>query len=198
MRLSVWPSVSYPAPLLKLTPVGSVRTLRDHVEGDTLHDIFNASLGGYGDGEVWLTRKWLNGSTVQYLGFFAADNNTRLDPRPNNDPTQLPNVNVTRVDPGQNATLRFESTFNFTVTTPPTPYVPMRGLGMDELFGADNSSSAATVPATNGTEDTTDILAAIRGPGREVVDQVSFLAYESEFLAGGWRFLTCKLLWEPD
>lgn len=161
--------------------MGSVRTLRDYIEEGHLNDIFNVSLGGYGDDEVWLTRRWINGSTVQYLGLFAADNNTRLDPRPNDQRNLLPRVNITRVDKSKNATIRFESTFNFTATTPATPHTPMRGLGMDELFSNDTAAGDA------------DILKAIRGPGRDVVDQLAFLAYESEFLAGGWRFLTCKL-----
>lgn len=173
--------------------MGSVRTLRDYVEGNTLHDIFNAFPGGYGEDEVWLMRRWLNGSTVQYLGFFAADNNTRLEPRPS-DEGLLPSINITRVDKSKNATVRFESTFNFTSTTPLTPHVPLRGLGMDELFGKEGSGEVTNSTESEGSaSNTSDILKAIRGPGRDIVDQLAFLAYESEFLAGGWRFLTCKL-----
>jgi hypothetical protein len=64
--------------------------------------------------------------------------------------------------------VRFESTFNFSAS--------LHGLGMDDLFAPTSA-------------DTSDIIAAIRA-APEVVDQLAFLAYESEFLAGGWRFLT--------
>lgn len=114
---------------------------------------------------MWLTRTWLDG-TAQYLGLFAGKN-TRLDVRPADSPNGPPSVNISRIDPSKNATIKFESTFNFTAS--------LRGLGMDDLFAS---------------EGDTEVIAAIRA-APDVVDQLAFLAYESEFLAGGWRFLTC-------
>ncbi|BEJ02476.1 hypothetical protein CcaverHIS631_0702710 [Cutaneotrichosporon cavernicola] len=148
---------------LGLTVLGSVRTLRE-VAGAGKSSNLVTRLGGYDGDSVWLTRTWLDG-TVQHLGLFAG-NNTRVDVRPANDPAGFPSVNISRVDVNHDATVKFESTFNFTSS--------LRGLGMDDLFPS--------------SEDV-DIIQAIRA-NKEVVDQLAFLAYESEFLAGGWRFLT--------
>lgn len=154
----------------QLTPVGSVRTLREVVEdGQTTN--LTTRLGGYDADSVWLTRTWIGG-TAQYLGLFAG-NNTQLDVRPAAAPAGFPSVNISRLNPGRNASVKFESTFNLTSS--------LRGLGMDDLLAP---------------EGDTEIIQAIRA-APEVVDQLAFLAYESEFLAGGWRFLTCKLISSP-
>ena len=146
-----------------------------------MHEMFNYTLGGYSNSEVWLVRNYLNGSTVQYLGFKSVDN-CNVEVRPSDNITLPPSIRITRQDKAKNATVYFESTGNFTGTTPPTPFVPLQGLGMDMLF------------AQNATANTADVVKAIRGNASDIVEQMAFLSYESEFLAGGWRFLTCELV----
>ncbi|CAK9782375.1 hypothetical protein CC85DRAFT_310507 [Cutaneotrichosporon oleaginosum] len=145
------------------TILGSVRTIREVVEDGKSTNLVTR-LGGYSPDSVWLTRTWLDG-TVQYLGLFAG-NNTDLAVQPSDEPTGFPSVNISRIDPGRNATVKFESTFNMSSS--------LRGLGMDDLFSSDGDP---------------DIISAIRA-APQIVDQLAFLAYESQFLAGGWRFLT--------
>lgn len=164
--------------------VGSVRTLRDYTEsgGTVFHSIFNYTLGGnYTNSSVTLVRHWINGTTTQYLTFDAVSNGA-FNVTPNANATLPPNITLIRQDKGQNATLRFTSSFNFTETTPSTPYVPLVGLGASNLF---LDSTAA-----NGTATLGNVLSAIRSNASAVADQASFLAYTNEFLAGGWRFLT--------
>ncbi len=95
-----------------------------------------------------------------------------------------PSITLSRSSTSQNATLKFTSTFNFTTTTPTTPTVPYEGLGRQSLF--------LTQTPANGTQALTQVLGAIQNNGSAVADQLAFLAYSSKFLAGGWRFLTCK------
>ncbi|GMK59993.1 hypothetical protein CspeluHIS016_0902100 [Cutaneotrichosporon spelunceum] len=150
---------------LGLTVLGSVRSLREVVEERKSTD-FSTRLCRYDSDSVWLTRTWLDG-TVQNLGLFAGKN-TRIKTRPADDPTGFPSITISCIDEDQNASIRFESTFNFTTS--------LRGLGMEDLF-------------LRSSPKDEDIIQAIRA-NNEVVDQLAFLAYESEFLAGGWRFLT--------
>jgi hypothetical protein len=94
--------------------------------------------------------------------------------------------------------IKFTSTFNYTGTTPETPFVPLEGLGPDTLFlsgsGSDVNSTTNNT-STAGTDSSSTplerVLAAIHNDS-SVTQQVAFLSYKSQFLAGGWRFLTCK------
>lgn len=80
-----------------------------------------------------------------------------------------------------NTTLRFTHTYNWTTTTPETPFVPFIGLGRQDLF--------LTETPNNGTDILGDVLLAIQS-NKEIADQVAWLSYTSESFAGGWRFLT--------
>jgi hypothetical protein len=80
-----------------------------------------------------------------------------------------------------NMTLRFTHTYNWTTTTPETPFVPFVGLGRQDLF--------LTETPDNGTEILGDVLSAIQS-NEGIADQVAWLSYTSESFAGGWRFLT--------
>lgn len=246
-------------------PVGSVRTLRDYVEsgGKVFNSVFNYTLGDVTDSSVQLVRHWLNGTTVQYLTFSTGDNAGLAVTRMSNAP---PGIRVWRKDNKNPLTLHFKSHFNWTGTTPETPFVESKGLGPDALFlkpGSSNGtatggpagrpmaestavitatsypagmtttnpiftlaenqtrqtmawpnttsgatpasqSSQAAQPAMNGsgpgnrTSGSTSanldkVLSAIQGPGAGIAKQTAFLAYDTEFLAGGWRFLTCEL-----
>lgn len=162
--------------------VGSVRTLRDYTEGSGLtHEIFNYTLGPYTDSSVTLVRQWINGTTVQYLTLNATQN-AAFTVTPSSNVTLPPDIVVVRPDQNSNATISFTTSFNFTGTTPSTPYIPLDGLGGSSLFL--NSTP------TNGTQNLATVLGAIQTNGTAVANEVAFLAYSEKFLAGGWRFLT--------
>ncbi|WVR07732.1 hypothetical protein IAU60_004775 [Kwoniella sp. DSM 27419] len=166
-----------------VTLIGSVRTLRDYVEsgGKVFNSIFNYTLIYSSNSSVVLQRKWINGTTAQFLTFESV-NNALINVVPNSNVSIPPGITVTRPDQSSNATLRFTHVFNFTGTTPETPYVPLVGVGPDQLF--------LTTPPDNSTPALGQVLNALQGNGTEIVEQVSFLSYTTEALAGGWRFLT--------
>ena len=143
--------------------------------------MFNYTLGNYSNTSVTLVRNWINGTTVQYLTFDALSNGA-FNVTPNANVTLPPNITMKRTNGSGDAVLRFTSTFNFTSTTPETPYVELDGLGRSELF--------LTQTPANGTANLGNVLSAIQNNGSAVADQVAFLSYSSKFLAGGWRFLT--------
>ena len=145
------------------------------------NSIFNYTLGAFNQSSVQLIRKWINGTTVQYLDFDIVSGGTFSVSQTSNI-TIPPNITLNLATPGTNATVRFLTSFNFTGTTPQTPYVPLEGLDRDRLFRQpDNNTDLSPLTST---------LRAIRGQGSEIADQVSFLSYSDKFLAGGWRFLT--------
>jgi hypothetical protein len=166
-----------------IAAVGSVRTLRDYVEsgGTVFHTEFNYTLGNFSTSSVTLVRNWINGTTVQYLTFDALSN-AAFNVTPSSNTTLPPNITMIRPNRSGNATLRFTSSFNFTGTTPRTPYTPLQGLGRQSLF-------LTTSPA-NGTSTLTNVLNAIQNNGSAVANQVAFLSYTDRAFAGGWRFLT--------
>lgn len=254
-----------------------MRTLRDYTEsgGKVFNSIFNYTLGEVTESSVQLVRHWLNGTTVQYLSFSTGDNAGMAVTKRTDGP---PGIRFWRKDNKNAMTLRFRSHFNWTGTTPETPWVEANGLSPEELFlkptgggngtatggpaGRPMSESTAVITATtwlagmtttnpiytlqenqtrqtvpnvaftptpsNGTSATSSaapsqssqpvrstpvngagagyrtsgstsanlnkVLSAIQGPGAGIAEQMSFLAYDTEFLAGGWRFLTCELL----
>jgi hypothetical protein len=130
---------------------------------------------------VQLVRNWINGTTVQYLTFDVLSNG-QFNVTPSDNTTIQPDIQLTRPDQSTNATLRFTTSFNFTGTTPSTPFILLEGLGKESLFLTNASS--------NSTEILGNVLRSIQGPGSEIADQVAFLSYSEKSLAGGWRFLT--------
>lgn len=158
-----------------------MRTLRDYVEsgGNVTNSIFNYTLGEHNTSSVTLVRKWINGTTVQYLTFDALSNGI-FNVTPNANATIPPNITLTRSSTG-NATVRFTTTFNYTGTTPSTPFVELEGLGRQSLF--------LTSAPSNSTMILGNVLSAIQN-NTAISDQVAFLSYTTKFLAGGWRFLT--------
>lgn len=159
-----------------------MRTVRDYVEsgGTVFNSIFNWTLGETNASSVTLIRNWINGTTTQYFTFDVVSNGN-ISVTPNTNATLPPNISLTRPDQSTNMTLRFTHTFNWTTTTPETPFVPLVGLGREELFLTD-------IP-DNGTNTLGDVLLAIQA-NEEIANQVSWLSYTSESFAGGWRFLT--------
>lgn len=179
---------------LGVTLIGSIRTVRDYTEGAGLtHEIFNYTLGDYNTTHLQLVRPWINGTTVQYLTFTAGDN-TQFRVIPSENVTLPPSVAFERTDKTQNGHLTFHTTFNYTD-------LPMLAPGLDA-----HSLFLTSVPAGgNGSEALRRVVRALQGtnvtdegggPGDALaeVKQVSFLTYQDKFLAGGWRFLTCKYI----
>ncbi len=163
--------------------VGSVRTLRDYVEsgGTVFHTIFNYTLGNYSSSSVTLVRHWINGTTTQYLTFDAVSN-AAFNVTPSSNVTLPATINMIRPGGNGSAILQFTSSFNFTSTTPSTPFVQLEGLGRQSIF--------LTQTPANGTAVLTNVLGAIQNNGSAIANQVALLAYSDRFLAGGWRFLT--------
>jgi hypothetical protein len=137
-------------------------------------------LGETNASSVTLVRNWINGTTTQYFTFDVVSNGN-ISVTPNTNATLPPNISLIRPDQSTNMTLRFTHTFNWTTTTPETPFVPLVGLGREDLFLTD-------IP-DNGTNTLGDVLLAIQA-NEEIANQVSWLSYTSESFAGGWRFLT--------
>ncbi|WWD19585.1 hypothetical protein CI109_104046 [Kwoniella shandongensis] len=171
-----------------VTLIGSVRTLRDYVEGGgVFNSIFNYTLAYSSNSTILLQRKWLNGTTVQYLTFETLTNGI-FNVTPNANVSLPPDIRLTRPNAGANATVRFTHVFNFTGTTPQTPFVPLEGLGKESLF---LTSAPSTTGANNSTSSAlASVLQAIQNNGSAIADQTAFLTYTSKTLAGGWRFLT--------
>ena len=161
------------------TFIGSVRTIRNYVEGNgTRHEIFNYTLGDYNSSSVQLVRNWINGTTVQYLTYSAVDN-LNITVVPNQNATLPPNVTMTRPDQSRNGTVLVTTTFNYTASP------DLVGLSSSQLFL--NSTPAGAESGLLGT-----VIDAIRGQGQSTANQTAFLSYQDVFFAGGWRFLTCK------
>lgn len=160
-----------------------MRTLRDYVEskGTVTNAIFNYTLGSYSTSSVTLVRHWINGTTTQYLTFDAVSN-AAFNVTPSSNVTLPPNITMIRPGGNGNATLRFTSSFNFTSTTPGTPFVALEGLGRDSLF--------LTPSPANGPAVLSSVLGAIQNNGSAIANQAAFLSYADRSFAGGWRFLT--------
>ncbi|KAJ9106821.1 hypothetical protein QFC19_002949 [Naganishia cerealis] len=183
---------------LGVTLIGSIRTVRDYTEGAGLtHKIFNYTLGAYNESSLQLVRKWINGSTVQYLTF-QANTNARFAVTPNQNITLPPSVTFERIDKSMNGSMSFSTTFNYT----DLPLLA-KGLDADSLFlsqvpsnGNSSAALAKVINALQGTNNSSSgmsgnsTLKAANASGPPEVRQVSFLTYEDKFLAGGWRFLT--------
>jgi hypothetical protein len=172
---------------LGVTLIGSVRTLRDYTEGSGLtHEIFNYTLGEYNASSVQLVRHWINGTTVQYFTL-ASIENAVFNVTPSSNVTLPPTIDINRNDSSGNASISFTCTFNYTDMPQLSP-----GLQPSDVFLSE---------APNGsTRYVGEILQALQGGGSNGssgpsyvgrAQEVSFLTYEKEFLAGGWRFLTC-------
>lgn len=188
---------------LGVTLIGSVRTLRDYTEGSGLtHEIFNYTLGDYNSSHLQLVRKWINGTTMQYLTFDAVSN-LNFSVTPSSNVTLPPTVIMTRQDQSMNGTLAFSTTFNYTES----PTTNGAGLSPAQIFLTPNATTSSSSDSPAGLQK---VLQAIQGGGGnssssanssassmsssygERPQEYSFLGYDSKFLAGGWRFLTCK------
>jgi hypothetical protein len=177
---------------LGVTLIGSIRTVRDYTEGAGLtHEIFNYTLGDFNGTYLQLVRPWINGTTVQYLTFVAGDN-TQFAVTPSQNITLPPSIAFERTDKSQNGSMTFSTTFNYTD-------LPMLAPGLDG-----QSLFLTSVPTNgNASKALTQVIQALQGNSTsgnsttsalEEVSQMSFLTYQDKFLAGGWRFLTCKFL----
>lgn len=118
---------------------------------------------------------------MQYLSFDVLSGGA-FNVTPSQNETLPPDISLTLSTPGINASLHFLTSFNWTGTTPETPYLELEGLDRSALF--------LTSAPDNSTSVLSNVLSAIQGPGSSIADQTSFLSYSDKFLAGGWRFLT--------
>ncbi|GHJ88125.1 hypothetical protein NliqN6_4527 [Naganishia liquefaciens] len=175
---------------LGVTLIGSIRTVRDYTEGSGLtNEIFNYTLGDYNATYLQLVRPWINGTTVQYLTFMAGDN-TQFSVIPSQNVTLPPTVAFERTDKGQNGSMSFKTTFNYTDLPKLAPGLDAQSLFLTSVPTDGNGSEALTkvVEALQGTNGTGE--GNVTGSALAEVKQVSFLTYQDKFLAGGWRFLT--------
>ncbi|KAK0554276.1 hypothetical protein OC846_002159 [Tilletia horrida] len=159
---------------MTLSIVGSVRAMRDYVEGNgTMHPIFNYTVTQLDSSVVWFSRRWLNQSTVVVNGTsqqvqlgmelrYEALNGTTFEVAPGvadvNGTLSQPTVRIVAPQ-GQNATVAF------TVATNATQFGL---LPSEEVF-----RSAASNDSDNAARE-----------------QMRFLTQSEKFMAGSWRFLT--------
>ncbi|CUA67039.1 Dynein alpha chain, flagellar outer arm [Rhizoctonia solani] len=152
--------------------IGSVRQLRDYVEGGGLSQaLFNYTVTQLDESIVWLTRRWLNdttetlanGTTISrrygYELRLQAENDTRFEVAASNNTSVPPIVRVLVPDnsPGR---VSWTAQVNETHVPP---------LGVSEVF--------VSGPASNSSLNT-------------VHEQFAFLTYQTKWMAGSWRFLT--------
>ncbi|EPQ27349.1 uncharacterized protein PFL1_05270 [Pseudozyma flocculosa PF-1] len=163
---------------LGTTLLGSVRTLRDYVEGNGLtNPLFNWTVTQADESTVWFSRAWLNDTILrddrgQPAGkarfglewLLQANEGTAFNVTPSNNGTYTPPRIEILVPAGAAA----GGSVNFTVQTNETN---LDGLAVDQLF-----SDAGGGGVDDGT--------------RAAQEQVSFLTFSSKFTAGAFRFLT--------
>ncbi|CAE6511438.1 unnamed protein product, partial [Rhizoctonia solani] len=152
--------------------IGSVRQVRDYVEGGGLsQSLFNFTVTQLDESVVWFSRRWINdttetlanGTTISrrygYELRLQAESDTRFEVTASNNTTTPPVVRVLVPDnnPGR---VSWIAQVNETHIPP---------LGVSEVFvsGSANNSS----------------LNAVR-------EQFAFLTYQTKWTAGSWRFLT--------
>ncbi|CAE6354614.1 unnamed protein product [Rhizoctonia solani] len=152
--------------------IGSVRQVRDYVEGGGLsRTLFNYTTTQLDESVVWFSRRWLNdttetltnGTTISgrygYQLRFQAENGTRFEVNSSNDSSIPPIVRV--LVPDSNPGL-----VSWTAQVNETHISP---LGVNQVF--------ASGSANNST------LNSVR-------QQFAFLTYQDKWTAGSWRFLT--------
>lgn len=107
-----------------------------------------------------LVRHWINGSTVQYLSFEAGSNaGVSVTPR-----EPAPEIRFRRLDGSGPMTVSFRSHFNWTGTTPETPFVEQHGLGRDQLFLRPPANATAGRPGGRPMAESTAVVTATSWP----------------------------------
>ncbi|KAF8190877.1 hypothetical protein BJ912DRAFT_315929 [Pholiota molesta] len=187
---------------LGVTIIGAVRAMRDYVEGaGTMHEIFNYTLSSFSPTEVRLHRQYINSTSTQgprgnstqfksvdlYLSI-PPTSLARLSVRPGHNGTFTPPTIDIVLPPTKSSPLNSSSVL--ALPKPPvvadnivrvrvvTNETSLVGFNPDSLF---LSPQEASDPAIN---------TAITSLPANISEQVSFLAFEEKFTAGGWRFLT--------
>ncbi|KAG8704845.1 hypothetical protein FRC11_009523 [Ceratobasidium sp. 423] len=154
------------------TQIGSIRQVRDYVEGGGLSQaLFNFTVTQLDESVVWFSRRWLNyttetlanGTTISrrygYELRLQAENGTRFEVTPSNNTSIPPLVRVLVPDssPGR---VSWTAQVNET-------HIPPLEVGQVFVSGSANNSSL-----------------------KNVREQFAFLTYQDKWTAGSWRFLT--------
>ncbi|KAG8695829.1 hypothetical protein FRC08_007540 [Ceratobasidium sp. 394] len=158
---------------LGTTQIGSVRQVRDYVEGGGLsQSLFNFTVTQLDENVVWFSRLWFNKSTITldngttiserygYELWFQAENGTRFQVAPSTNGTSTPPTVriITPTDgPGR---VSWSAQINETNIPP---------LSANQVFASDSTGNTS--------------LADVR-------EQFAFLTYKQKWTAGSWRFLT--------
>ncbi|CAE6417630.1 unnamed protein product [Rhizoctonia solani] len=152
--------------------IGSVRQVRDYVEGGGLsRALFNFTVTQLDESVVWLSRRWLNdttetlanGTTISrrygYELRLQAESGTRFEVVASNN-TSIPPVVRVLVPDNNPGRVSWTAQVNETHIPP---------LGVSQVFasGSANNSNLNTVR-----------------------EQFAFLTYQTKWTAGSWRFLT--------
>ncbi|KAK0524727.1 hypothetical protein OC835_005840 [Tilletia horrida] len=160
---------------LSLSIVGSVRAVRDYVEGGgVMHPIFNFTVTQLDSSVVWFSRRWLNESTVTLANGTAAQKQFGMELR-----FEALNGTTFEVAPGVNGT-------NGTLTQPTVRIVAPAGSNATLGFSvATNATQFGLLSADEVFRQTAadESMDAAR-------DQMRFLTQAEKFMAGSWRFLT--------
>ncbi|KAF8512552.1 hypothetical protein BU17DRAFT_54049 [Hysterangium stoloniferum] len=159
--------------ILGVTIIGAVRAMRDYVEGNgTMHEIFNYTVTSFNSSSIHLHRGWINSShSMDFI--LTAQRNMIFNITPSNNGTFTPPTVIFQLpDPSKLGIVSWNVVCNETV---------FPGTGTSSLFLEDaQASNAAGAKALQGLANGSVVSA----------EQISFLAYQSKSLAGGWRFLT--------
>ncbi|PWN51215.1 hypothetical protein IE53DRAFT_301358, partial [Violaceomyces palustris] len=157
--------------------LGSIRTVRDYVEGNGLtNQIFNWTVTAANESIVWLSKPWLNESKVRddqgevvdevrysLEWILQAEQGLKFRVTPSTNGTYTPpKVDLILDGADQVGRVGFKVLTNETFTP---------GLEVDQLF-----------------LNLTNITSVQQAPNAR--KQFSFLTYKDKFTAGGWRFLT--------
>ncbi|KAF8608372.1 hypothetical protein BDV93DRAFT_486991 [Ceratobasidium sp. AG-I] len=158
---------------LGTTQIGSVRQIRDYVEGGGLSQaLFNFTVTQLDENIVWFSRRWLNASTVtvgnettmtERYGYelrFQAENGTHFEVVPSNNTSFTPPTVRVIVPNGSTGSISWTAQVNETNVSP---------LSANQVFASDVT--------------TNDNLTNVH-------EQLAFLTYKQKWTAGSWRFLT--------
>ncbi|KAI0648904.1 hypothetical protein C8Q79DRAFT_903844 [Trametes meyenii] len=159
------------------TVIGAVRAMRDYVEGNVLHEIFNYAVASFNETTLRLHRQWINTTSPTSSAYKGADlylsvpsgSPARLGVTPGNN---APTIDILVPAGGQDGRVTVAVMTNET---------SLPGLDTQRLFLPESMS---------GSQALQTALKGLANGQSEAAKQVSFLTYSDKFTAGGWRFLT--------
>ncbi|KAI0709912.1 hypothetical protein C8Q76DRAFT_811912 [Earliella scabrosa] len=167
---------------LGVTIVGSVRAMRDYVEGGgVMRDIFNYTLAEHNETSVRLHRRWINTTSPASAEYNGADLYLTVPPSSAVRLSVTPGYTGSCMPPTIDVVLPEGAKKGVVTVKVVTNETTLPGLNTQDLFLPES---------TNGTQALQTVLQGLATGNATAAQQVSFLTYADKYTAGGWRFLT--------